>query len=95
MSTLMQHSDPNALTDFRTPVLDLDNVYGRGSSDQPYLYAAFLGVDAVRGRVQPAVISASSAISAARLAASVAPAVDDPQGGGDPDIRGHSLVSAK
>jgi len=38
MSTLIQHSDPNALTDFRTPAFDLDNVYGRGPGDQPYLY---------------------------------------------------------
>ena len=38
MSTLVQHSDPDALTDFRTPAFDLDNVYGRGPSDQPYLY---------------------------------------------------------
>lgn len=38
MTTLIQHSDPDALTDFRTPALDLDNVYGRGPGDQPYLY---------------------------------------------------------
>ncbi|HUK89464.1 MAG TPA: peroxidase family protein, partial [Blastocatellia bacterium] len=38
MSTLIQHSDPDALTDFRTPAFDLDNVYGRGPNDQPYLY---------------------------------------------------------
>jgi Animal haem peroxidase len=38
MTTLIQHSDPDALTDFRTPALDLDNVYGRGPSDQPYMY---------------------------------------------------------
>jgi hypothetical protein len=38
MSTLIKHSDPDALTDFRTPALDLDNVYGRGPGDQPYLY---------------------------------------------------------
>jgi hypothetical protein len=38
MTTLIQHNDPDALTDFRTPALDLDNVYGRGPSDQPYLY---------------------------------------------------------
>ena len=38
MTTLMQHSDPDALTDFRTPALDLDNVYGRGPGDQPYMY---------------------------------------------------------
>jgi hypothetical protein len=38
MTTLMKHSDPDALTDFRTPALDLDNVYGRGPGDQPYMY---------------------------------------------------------
>jgi hypothetical protein len=38
MSALMQHNDPNALTDFRTPAFDLDNLYGRGPSDQPYIY---------------------------------------------------------
>src|SRR6478672_8017771 len=38
MTTLIQRSDPDALTDFRTPALDLDNVYGRGPGDQPYLY---------------------------------------------------------
>jgi heme peroxidase len=40
MTTLIQHSDPDALTDFRTPALDLDNVYGRGPGDQPYMYAS-------------------------------------------------------
>lgn len=38
VSLLTQHSDPDALTDFRTPALDLDNVYGRGPADQPYMY---------------------------------------------------------
>ncbi|OQO03382.1 hypothetical protein B0A48_11640 [Cryoendolithus antarcticus] len=38
MSTLLQHTDPDSLTDFRTPALDLDNMYGRGPDDQPYLY---------------------------------------------------------
>ncbi len=38
VSTLVAHNDPNALTDFRTPAFDLDNVYGRGPGDQPYLY---------------------------------------------------------
>src|SRR5204863_2692641 len=38
VSTLVAHKDPNALTDFRTPAFDLDNVYGRGPADQPYLY---------------------------------------------------------
>jgi len=28
----------NALADFRTPRFDLDNLYGRGPDDQPYLY---------------------------------------------------------
>src|ERR1017187_2959244 len=38
MSMLIKHTDPDALTDFRTPTLDLDNVYGRGPDDQPYMY---------------------------------------------------------
>jgi hypothetical protein len=38
MSSLIKHNDPDALTDFRTPALDLDNVYGRGPDDQPYMY---------------------------------------------------------
>lgn len=29
----------NTLADFRTPRFDLDNLYGRGPDDQPYLYA--------------------------------------------------------
>ena len=37
-SSLQQQNDPDALTDFRTPAFDLDNVYGRGPGDQPYLY---------------------------------------------------------
>jgi len=38
MTTLVAASDPDALTDFRTAALDLDNVYGRGPDDQPYMY---------------------------------------------------------
>ena len=38
MSSLDRVNDPEALTDFRTPRLDLDNLYGRGPDDQPYLY---------------------------------------------------------
>lgn len=30
--------DPHHLVNFRTPRLDLDSVYGRGPSEQPYLY---------------------------------------------------------
>jgi hypothetical protein len=39
-STLeQQKSDPEATVDFRTPRFDMDNLYGRGPDDQPYLYA--------------------------------------------------------
>src|SRR5207249_2415770 len=37
-SSLQKADDPDALVDFRTPRFDLDCVYGRGPSDQPYLY---------------------------------------------------------
>ena len=37
-SSLQKQNDPDALHDFRTPAFDLDNVYGRGPDDQPYLY---------------------------------------------------------
>lgn len=37
-SSLQKTNDPDALVDFRTPRFDLDNVYGRGPDDQPYLY---------------------------------------------------------
>jgi len=37
-SSLQKQDDPDALTDFRTPALDLDNIYGRGPDDQPYMY---------------------------------------------------------
>lgn len=33
-----QKNDPDGIIDFRTPRFDLDNVYGRGPADQPYLY---------------------------------------------------------
>ena len=32
-SSLQKQDDPDALTDFRTPAFDLDNVYGRGPDD--------------------------------------------------------------
>lgn len=38
MSVLARRNDPDELVNFRTPFLDLDNVYGRGPDDQPYLY---------------------------------------------------------
>jgi hypothetical protein len=39
-SSLQGQNDPDALVDFRTPALDLDNIYGRGPDDQPYLFEA-------------------------------------------------------
>ncbi len=38
-SSLQKQNDPDALVDYRTPRFDLDNVYGRGPDDQPYLYS--------------------------------------------------------
>ena len=37
-SSLQKANDPDNLEDFRTPAFDLDNIYGRGPDDQPYLY---------------------------------------------------------
>jgi hypothetical protein len=37
-SSLQKQNDPDALVNFRTPRFDLDNIYGRGPDDQPYLY---------------------------------------------------------
>jgi hypothetical protein len=37
-SSLQKQNDPDALVDFRTPQFDLDNLYGRGPDDQPYIY---------------------------------------------------------
>ncbi|MCW3061193.1 MAG: heme peroxidase family protein [Capsulimonas sp.] len=48
-SSLQRQNDPDALTDFRTPRFDLDNIYGRGPDDQPYLYAED-GVHLLLGR---------------------------------------------
>jgi hypothetical protein len=39
-SSLQQQDDPEGLVDFRTPQFDLDNVYGKGPDDAPYLYHA-------------------------------------------------------
>jgi Animal haem peroxidase len=55
-SSLQKQDDPDALTDFRTPAFDLDNIYGRGPDDQPYLYddknAFLLGIP-LKGSGQP------------------------------------------
>jgi hypothetical protein len=37
-SRLRRSNDPDALTDYRSPALDLDSLYGSGPMDQPYMY---------------------------------------------------------
>jgi hypothetical protein len=37
-SSLMRKNDPNGLLNHRTPRLDLDNIYGKGRGQSPYLY---------------------------------------------------------
>jgi len=37
-SSLMRRNDPNGLLNHRTPRLDLDNIYGKGRDQSPYLY---------------------------------------------------------
>src|SRR6202165_4294501 len=37
-SSLQQQDDPDGLVDFRTPRFDLDNIYGKGPDDEPFLY---------------------------------------------------------
>lgn len=51
-SSLQKQNDPDALVDYRNPAFDLDNVYGRGPDDQPYLYdgnEAFLLGEKING----------------------------------------------
>jgi hypothetical protein len=37
-SSLERQADPNAITNFRTPALDLDNVYATGPMASPHIY---------------------------------------------------------
>lgn len=37
-SSLTKQNDPNRLHNFRTPRFDLDNLYGEGPDDEPFLY---------------------------------------------------------
>jgi Animal haem peroxidase len=53
VSSLQHQNDPNALTDFRTPRLDLDSVYGSGPGDQPFLYDTTDPVKLLIGRNPP------------------------------------------
>jgi hypothetical protein len=55
-SSLQMQNDPDALVDYRTPAFDLDNVYGRGPDEQPYLYEdsnSFLLGDPIQGSGDP------------------------------------------
>lgn len=38
VSTLTKSLDPDGLVDYRTPSFNLDNMYGRGPGDQPYMF---------------------------------------------------------
>lgn len=38
VSSLTRQNDPDALTNFRSPRFDLDSVYGRGPTDDAYMY---------------------------------------------------------
>lgn len=42
-SSLERQADPSAITNFRTPALDLDNVYASGPSASPHLYDSSSG----------------------------------------------------
>ena len=57
-SSLQKQNDPDALVDFRTPQFDLDNIYGRGPADQPYMYnddaRTFVLGSALTGAPKPA-----------------------------------------
>jgi hypothetical protein len=50
-SSIQKQNDPDAQIDFRTPPFDLDNVYGQGPDDQPYMYDgdAFLLGETIKG----------------------------------------------
>ena len=48
----LTNSQLRALADFRTPRFDLDNLYGRGPDDQPYMYAED-GVHLLPGEPMP------------------------------------------
>jgi hypothetical protein len=55
-SSLQKQNDPDALVDFRSPAFDLDNVYGRGPDDQPYMYDGgdtFLLGSPLQGGIDP------------------------------------------
>ncbi len=96
-SSLQKQNDPDALVDYRTPRFDLDNVYGRGPDDQPYLYSG--GKTFLRG---PALTGAANNPRATDLPRSTAtPSAGDGPGGparlraiiGDPRNDENKIVS--
>jgi len=66
VSSLTKQQDPDGLVDFRTPSLDLDNLYGRGPNDQPYMY------DGIKFRLGEKLTGAGSARSIAARASCAA-----------------------
>lgn len=38
LSVLQKQNDPDAITNFRTPRFDLDNLYGKGPNGNPFMY---------------------------------------------------------
>ena len=75
-SSLQRQNDPDALNDYRTPRFDMDNLYGRGPDDQPYLYAdgvRFNLGEALSGQAAGAAISGAHDLP--RSAAGVARAI--------------------
>ena len=48
LSVLQKQNDPDAITNFRTPRFDLDNLYGKGPNDNPFMYN---GDELVLGKV--------------------------------------------
>ena len=53
--TTCRRTNCRRLVDFRTPRFDLDNVYGRGPADQPYLYAVRRTAPRTRRAHSPAI----------------------------------------
>jgi hypothetical protein len=91
-SSLQQQNDPDGLVDYRTPKFDLDNVYGRGPDDQPYLYDFSEGSDKAKFLMGKALAGAPAILPPANdLARNGA----DPQRAiiGDPRNDENTLVS--
>ncbi len=74
-SSLQQQNDPDGLVDYRTPKFDLDNVYGRGPDDQPYLYDFSEGSGKAKFLMGKALTDAPAILP---------PAQDLPRNGADP-----------